>query len=230
MSDLIFKLNQLKELKRIRYTTSHPKDVTADLIEVHKSCEKLMPVLHLPVQSGSSKVLDAMNRKHNISDYYKIIEELKKIKPEIRFSSDFIIGYPGETGDDFNQTLELIEKVEFINSYSFIYSARPGTPASKLNNVESKTAKERLIRLQVLLEEKNSKYKKSFLDKSTEVLFENKLDKQNKYFGRDKFLNSVIVQSNQNLTGQLIDVKINDFNHNSLFGTIPISKQSNFAA
>jgi tRNA-2-methylthio-N6-dimethylallyladenosine synthase len=230
LSDLIFKLNQLKELKRIRYTTSHPKDVTADLIEVHKSCEKLMPVLHLPVQSGSSKVLDAMNRKHNISDYYKIIEELKKIKPEIRFSSDFIIGYPGETGDDFNQTLELIEKVEFINSYSFIYSARPGTPASKLNNVESKTAKERLIRLQVLLEEKNSKYKKSFLDKSTEVLFENKLDKQNKYFGRDKFLNSVIVQSNQNLTGQLIDVKINDFNHNSLFGTIPISKQSNFAA
>jgi tRNA-2-methylthio-N6-dimethylallyladenosine synthase len=230
LSDLIFKLNQLKELKRIRYTTSHPKDVTADLIEVHKSCEKLMPVLHLPVQSGSSKVLDAMNRKHNISDYYKIIEELKKIKPEIRFSSDFIIGYPGETGDDFNQTLELIEKVEFINSYSFIYSARPGTPASKLNNVESKTAKERLIRLQVLLEEKNSKYKKSFLDKSTEVLFENKLDKQNKYFGRDKFLNSVIVQSNQNLTGQLIDVKINDFNHNSLFGTIPTSKQSNFAA
>jgi len=230
LSDLIFKLNQLKELKRIRYTTSHPKDVTADLIEVHKSCEKLMPVLHLPVQSGSSKVLDAMNRKHNISDYYKIIEELKKIKPEIRFSSDFIIGYPGETEDDFNQTLELIEKVEFINSYSFLYSARPGTPASKLNNVESKIAKERLIKLQVLLEEKNSKYKKSFLDKSTEVLFENKLDKQNKYFGRDKFLNSVIVQSNQNLTGQLIDVKINDFNHNSLFGTIPISKQSNFAA
>jgi len=230
LSDLIFKLNQLKELKRIRYTTSHPKDVTADLIEVHKSCEKLMPVLHLPVQSGSSKVLDAMNRKHNISDYYKIIEELKKIKPEIKFSSDFIIGYPGETEDDFNQTLELIEKVEFINSYSFLYSARPGTPASKLNNVESKIAKERLIKLQVLLEEKNSKYKKSFLDKSTEVLFENKLDKQNKYFGRDKFLNSVIVQSNQNLTGQLIDVKINDFNHNSLFGTIPISKQSNFAA
>jgi tRNA-2-methylthio-N6-dimethylallyladenosine synthase len=230
LSDLIFKLNELKELKRIRYTTSHPKDVTTDLIEVHKSCEKLMPVLHLPVQSGSSKVLDAMNRKHNISDYYKIIEELKKIKPEIRFSSDFIIGYPGETEDDFNQTLELIEKVEFINSYSFVYSARPGTPASKLNNVESKIAKERLIRLQSLLEEKNSKYKKSFLDKLTEVLFENKLDKQNKYFGRDKFLNSVIVQSNQNLTGQLIDVKINNFNHNSLFGTIPISKQSNFAA
>ena len=230
LSDLIFKLNDLKELKRIRYTTSHPNDVTKDLIEAHKSCKKLMPVLHLPVQSGSSRVLDNMNRKHNISDYYKIIEELKKAKPEIRFSSDFIIGYPGETVDDFNQTLELIEKVEFINSYSFVYSARPGTPASKLDNVEFKIAKERLIRLQALLEEQNSKYKKNFLDKSTEVLFENKLDKQNKYFGRDKFLNSVYVQSNQDLTGQLLDVKIKDFNHNSLFGTILNKEQSNYAA
>ncbi len=230
LSDLIFKLNELKELKRIRYTTSHPKDVTKDLIEAHKSCEKLMPVLHLPVQSGSSKVLAAMNRKHNISHYYEIIEKLKKAKPEIRFSSDFIIGYPGETDKDFNQTLELIEKVEFINSYSFIYSARPGTPASKLDNVEPKIAKERLIRLQALLEEKNSKYKKKFLTKPTEVLFENKLDNQNKYFGRDKFLNSVIVPSNQNLTGQLLDVKISNFNHNSLFGAIPTNEQSNFAA
>ena len=120
--------------------------------------------------------------------------------------------------------------MEFINSYSFVYSSRPGTPASKLDNVEFKIAKERLITLQALLEEKNSKYKKSFLAKSTEVLFENKLDKQNKYFGRDKFLNSVIVRSNQNLTGQLLDIKIKDFNHNSLFGTTLTNEQSNFAA
>ena len=124
LSDLLFELNNLKKLKRIRYTTSHPKDVTDDLIEAHRSCEKLMPVLHLPVQSGSSKMLKAMNRKHDIYDYYKIIEKLKKAKPDIRFSSDFIIGYPGETDDDFNQTLELIKKVKFINSYSFIYSSR----------------------------------------------------------------------------------------------------------
>ena len=123
LSDLIFKLNEFKDLKRIRYTTSHPKDVTKDLIDAHKSCKKLMSVLHLPVQSGSSKMLDSMNRKHNISEYYEIIENLKKVKPEIRFSSDFIIGYPGETDDDFNQTLKLIKKVEFINSYSFIYSS-----------------------------------------------------------------------------------------------------------
>ena len=229
LSDLIFKLNELKELKRIRYTTSHPRDVTNDLIEAHQYCEKLMPVLHLPVQSGSSKILNAMNRKHNISFYYEIIEKFKKVKPDIRFSSDFIIGYPGETDDDFNQTLELIEKLKFINSYSFIYSSRPGTPAAKLKDVDPVNAKKRLIKLQALLEQNNSKYKKEFLNKSVEVLFENKLKNQNKYFGRDKFLNSVVEESTQDLTGQILNVSINNFNHNSLFGNI-LSKKRNFAA
>ena len=230
LSDLIFKLSEFKKLKRIRYTTSHPKDVTKDLIEAHQSCKKLMPVLHLPIQSGSSKILKVMNRKHNILHYNEIIEELKKVKPDIRFSSDFIIGYPGETDDDFNQTLELIEKVEFINSYSYIYSSRPGTPAAKLRDVEPSIAKKRLIKLQALLEVKNLNYKKGLLNKSIEVLFENKLKNQNKYFGRDKFLNSVVVQSNQDLTGQILDVCINDFNHSSLFGIISSDKKRNFAA
>jgi len=226
LSDLLFKLNDMKDLERIRYTTSHPKDVTKDLIKAHKYCKKLMPILHLPVQSGSSKVLSAMNRKHNILDYHEVIEKLKKAKPNIKFSSDFIIGYPGETDDDFKQTLNLIEKIKFINSYSFIYSSRPGTPASKLNNIDSLVAKGRLIKLQSILEENNSKYKKEFLDKTIEVLFENKLNKQNKYFGRDKFLNSVIVESKHDLTGQLLIVKVNDFNHNSLFGTISNNENS----
>jgi tRNA-2-methylthio-N6-dimethylallyladenosine synthase len=217
---LITELSKFKELKRIRYTTSHPNDVTKDLIEVHKSCKKLMPILHLPVQSGSSKILNAMNRKHNILEYHKIIEDLKKVKPDIKFSSDFIIGYPGENDDDFNQTLSLIEKIKFINSYSFVYSSRPGTPASKLNNVDADVAKKRLVKLQALLEKNNSKYKEEFLDKTTEVLFENKLNNQNKYFGRDKFLNSVIVQSESDLTGKILNIKINAFNHNSLFGKI----------
>ena len=230
LSDLIFKLNEFKDLKRIRYTTSHPKDVTKDLIDAHKSCKKLMSVLHLPVQSGSSKMLDSMNRKHNISEYYEIIENLKKVKPEIRFSSDFIIGYPGETDDDFNQTLKLIKKVEFINSYSFIYSSRPGTPASKLDDTSLKVAKSRLIKLQALLEDNNSKYKRGLLNKSIEVLFENKLNNQNKYFGRDKFLNSVIVESNKKLTGQILEVTVKDFNHNSLFGNTSTNEKSNFAA
>jgi len=230
LSNLIFKLNELNELKRIRYTTSHPRDVTKDLIEAHKSCEKLMSVLHLPVQSGSSKILKAMNRKHNISDYYKIIEQLKKVKSEIRFSSDFIVGYPGETDDDFNQTLELVKKVEFINSYSFIYSARPGTPASDLSDVSLEVSKKRLIKLQQLLEKNNSMHKNGLLNKSTEVLFENKMNKQNKYFGRDKFLNSVIVESGQDLTGQILNVTITNFNHNSLFGTISTNQKRDFAA
>jgi tRNA-2-methylthio-N6-dimethylallyladenosine synthase len=230
LSDLIFELNKFKELKRIRYMTSHPKDVTKDLIEAHQSCEKLMPVLHLPVQSGSSKILNAMNRKHNISYYYEIIEKLKKAKPGIRFSSDFIIGYPGETDGDFNQTLELIKKVEFINSYSFIYSSRPGTPASNLENVDATTAKKRLIKLQAILEGNNFNYKKKFLSKSIEVLFENKLKKQNKYFGRDEFLNSVVVESTQDLTGKILNISINNFNHNCLFGIIESKKKRNFAA
>jgi tRNA-2-methylthio-N6-dimethylallyladenosine synthase len=230
LADLIIKLNKIKELKRIRYTTSHPNDVTKDLIEAHKYCKKLMPILHLPVQSGSSKILNAMNRKHDILEYHKILEDLKKAKPDIKFSSDFIIGYPGETEDDFNQTLKLIEKVKFINSYSFIYSLRPGTPASKLENVDQDTAKKRLRTLQAILERNNSKYKERFLDKFTEVLFENKLDNQDKYFGRDKFLNSVIVQSSKNLTGQILNVKIDGFNHNSLFGTILSNEKRNFAA
>jgi len=220
LSDLISELNNLKELKRIRYTTSHPKDVTPDLIKAHKDCEKLMPILHLPVQSGSSKILKAMNRKHSIEEYYEIITSLKKAKPNIKFSSDFIIGYPGETETDFQQTLELIKKTKFINSYSFIYSARPGTPASELTNVENEVVKKRLIILQKILEEINCKSKKNFLNKSTEVLFENKMKNQNRYFGRDKFLNSIVVESKKNLTGKLLNVRINNFNHNSLFGEI----------
>ena len=224
LSDLIFMLNDLKGLKRIRYTTSHPKDVTKDLIKAHRDCEKLMPILHLPVQSGSSKILKAMNRKHNIEDYSRIINDLKAVKPNIKFSSDFIIGYPGETDEDFNQTLNLIEKTKFINSYSFIYSARPGTPASKLAIVERKVAKKRLTTLQEVLERINKQSKKNFLNKLTEVLFENKMKDQNKYFGRDKFQNSIVVESKKDLTGQLLNVEINNFNHNSLFGKLLTDK------
>ena len=230
LSDLIFKLNEFKELKRIRYTTSHPKDVTKDLIEAHRDCTKLMPILHLPVQSGSSKVLQAMNRKHNIEEYSEIICNLKAAKPNIKFSSDFIIGYPGETENDFQQTLQLIEKTKFINSYSFIYSNRPGTPASELVNVEKEVAKKRLIKLQEVLERINMQSKKNFLNKSTEVLFENKMKNQHKYFGRDQFLNSVVVESKKNLTGKLLNVKINNFNHNSLFGELFINENRGYAA
>ena len=225
LSDLIFKLNDLKELKRIRYTTSHPVDVTKDLIEAHRDCDKLMPVLHLPVQSRSSKLLKTMNRKHSIEEYFKIITDLKEVKPDIKFSSDFIVGYPSETEDDFQKTLELIEKISFINSYSFIYSPRPGTPASELVCIDKDIAKKRLIKLQNLLENINMQSKKNFLNQTTEVLFENKMKDQKKYFGRDRFLNSVVVESKKDLTGQLLNVRIDNFNHNSLFGKIFIKEK-----
>ena len=220
LSDLINELNDEKDLKRIRYTTSHPKDVTKDLIEAHKFCTKLMPILHLPVQSGSTKILNAMNRKHNINEYLDVIYQLKEAKPGIKFSSDFIIGYPGETEEDFKETLKLINEIHFINSYSFIFSPRPGTYAANLNIISSDKSKIRLIKLQTMLEKINAESKKKSLHQSIEVLFENKLENQNKYFGRDKFLNSVIVESNQNLSGQLLNVEIKKFNHNSLFGDI----------
>ena len=210
----------LKDLIRIRYTTSHPKDVTEDLINVHKNCEKLMPILHLPVQSGSTKILNAMNRKHNIDYYYEIINKLKKAKPNIQFSSDFIVGYPGETEEDFRDTVKLIKEIGFINSYSFIFSPRPGTPASKLSLINENASKNRLIELQSVLEKINAENKKKLLNQTIEVLFENKLENQDKYFGRDKFLNSVIVDSQKDLSGQLLNVQIKKFNHNSLFGEI----------
>ena len=130
LSDLLYALSEIEELKRIRYTTSHPKDMSKDLIEAHGKCEKLMPLLHLPIQSGSNKVLRNMNRGHSIEEYLMIVDKLKNQKPNIKFSSDFIIAYPEETKDDFKETLSLMNKIGFINSYSFIYSARPGTPAS----------------------------------------------------------------------------------------------------
>ena len=228
--DLINALNNIDELKRIRYMTSHPKDMTDDLIEAHRKFIKLMPVLHLPVQSGSSKILKLMNRKHKIEDYFKTIYRLKNVKPNIEFSSDFIIGYPGETDEDFDQTLSLINEVKFINSYSFIYSPRPGTPASDLENIDQQVAKKRLTIIQKVLEKNRLEYKKKFLKKTVEVLFENKLLNQSKYFGRDKYLNSVIVNSENNLTGQTLNIKISDYNHNNFFGKIQKNEHNSFAA
>jgi tRNA-2-methylthio-N6-dimethylallyladenosine synthase len=220
LSDLIKEISQIDELKRIRYTTSHPIDFTIDLIKAHKECKKLMPFIHLPVQSGSNKILKIMNRKHTIQKYLEIIEKLKKEKSNIKFSSDFIIGYPGETQEDFKQTLKLLKKVKFINSYSFIFSSRPGTPASNLKMVDEKLAKERLIIFQELSKKIKTEYRETLLNKTITVLFENKTKDENKYFGRDEHFNSVIVESNIDLTGKIREIKINKINQNTLFGEV----------
>ena len=231
LSDLIFELNKIKDLKRIRYTTSHPKDVTSDLIDAHNKCEKLMPLLHLPVQSGSTKILEDMNRGHTLEDYLIKIEKLKNNKPNIKFSSDFIIAYPGETEDDFEKTLLLMKKIKFINSYSFIFSPRPGTPASNITPVHDKIAKERLFNFQKVADQIKKNYRKKLVNSTARVLFENKNKKDDKYFGRDEYFNSVIVDSNQNLEGKIKDVKITQHNQNTLFGEIILKeKEKEYAA
>jgi len=231
LSNLILEISKISNLKRIRYTTSHPRDFTEDLIDAHKNCEKLMPLIHLPVQSGSNRILDAMNRKHTIEEYLNIVKKIKKVKPNIEFSSDFIIGYPGEKDHDFMATIKLMKEVKFINSYSFIFSARPGTPAFNLTKINSKDAKERLIKFQNLSEKIKINYKKNLINKTVTVLFENKIKDGNNYFGRDEYFNPVIVKSNIDLSGKIKKVKISNINQNTLFGIQTSSlKQSNYAA
>ena len=220
ISNIINKLNQIVELERIRYTTSHPRDMTEDLIECYSSSKKLMPFVHLPIQSGSDRILSLMNRKHKVADYLKIYDKLKNINSEIEFSSDFIIGYPGETEDDFQETLKLLEQIRFVNSFSFIFSPRPGTVAANLDMINQDVAKERLIIVQKKLFNNQIKLNKSLENKTIKVLVENKLSEQNKLFGRNKFLSSVIFEGDQKFIGKIINVKINNSNQNTLFGKI----------
>ena len=218
ISDLIKYLDKIKEIKRIRYTTSHPKDMTDDLIECYESSRKLMPFVHLPIQSGSDRILHLMNRKHKVEDYLNVYFKIKKLNPEVEFSSDFIIGYPGETEKDFSDTLKLLEKIRFVNSFSFVFSPRPGTKAANLKMVDSEVAKKRLITIQKKLFNNQIELNKSMENQKIEVLIENKLSGQNKLFGRNKYLSSVIFEGNKSLIGNLVDVKITSSNQNTLFG------------
>ncbi len=220
ISDLISNIEKFNEIKRIRYTTSHPKDMTDDLIECYKKSKKLMPFVHLPIQSGSDRILKLMNRKHKVEDYLNIYNRIKKLNPDVEFSSDFIIGYPGETEKDFSNTLELLEKIRFVNSFSFIFSPRPGTTAANLEMVDSEVAKKRLITIQEKLFNNQIELNKSMENQKIEVLIENKLPSQNKLFGRNKYLSSVIFKGDESLIGTLVDVKITSSNQNTLFGEI----------
>ena len=220
LSHLILEIAQINELKRIRYTTSHPKDFTEDLIRAHKNCKKLMPFIHLPVQSGSNKVLKQMNRNHSIEEYIELIDKLKNTIPNLQFSSDFIIGYPGETEDDFEKTLDIMSKVKFTNSYSFVYSTRPGTPSSNLKKINNDITKKRLMIFQHIANKIKTDYREKLLTKISPVLFENKTKEKNKYFGRDEWFNSVIVESNEDLIGKIKNIKITKVSRNTLFGEI----------
>ena len=218
LSNLILEIEKISEIERIRYTTSHPKDMTNDLIEVYKNSKKLMPLVHLPVQSGSDKILDLMNRKHSIKEYLKIVDQLKEINPNIEFSSDFIIGYPGENEEDFKNTLELIKRVNFINSYSFVFSPRPGTVAADLKLTEKSISMERLEIIQNQLSKNQMKMNQSLENKTINVLVENFTENKNKLFGRSEYMTSVIFNGKKEDIGKIVSVKINQINRNTLFG------------
>jgi tRNA-2-methylthio-N6-dimethylallyladenosine synthase len=220
LSDLLMELETFNELKRIRYTTSHPKDMTDDLMNVYKKSTKLMPLVHLPVQSGSNKILKLMNRKHTIEEYLTIYQKLKKINPNIEFSSDFIIGYPDENDSDFKHTIEFIEKINFINSYSFIFSPRPGTVAEDLDLVDKNKSKERLEIIQKKLFNNQIEKNKSLEGAVVNVLVENRMKDGIKLFGRTEYMTSVIFEGDLENIGKIVKVEITSSNQNSLFGKL----------
>ena len=229
LSNLILEIEKFSELKRIRYTTSHPRDMSDDLIEVYKNSKKLMPLVHLPVQSGSNKILDLMNRKHSISDYYKIYDKLKEINSNIEFSSDFIIGYPGEEDKDFQDTLQLIKRIKFINSYSFIFSPRPGTVAADLKLIDKKISIERLEVIQNLLFKNQTNMNKSLENKTINVLVENLTDDKTQVFGRSEYMTSVIFNGKKEDIGKIMSVKINKSNRSTLFGEFVVNSNQKVA-
>ncbi len=220
LSNLILELEKIPNLKRIRYTTSHPKDMTEDLINVYRNSKKLMPLVHLPVQSGSDKILGLMNRKHNIKTYLEIFYKLKKINSEIKFSSDFIIAYPGEDKTDFNDTLELIDKIKFINSFSFIFSPRPGTVAYNLTEIDKKKSLERLEIVQKKLFSNQLKMNKSLENTTINVLVENRMKDKSKLFGRSEYMTQVLFSGSDDLIGKIVKIKIKNSNKNTLFGDV----------
>ena len=218
LSSLILEIEKIPEIKRIRYTTSHPKDMSEDLIEVYGESKKLMPLVHLPVQSGSNKILDLMNRKHNINEYLEVFDRLMEINSNIKFSSDFIIGYPGEETQDFEDTLELIKKIKFINSYSFIFSPRPGTVASDLKLIDKKISMERLEKIQTELFQNQITMNKYLENKTLNVLVENLTEDKTKVFGRSEYMTSVIFNGKKDDIGKIVPVKIKQSNRSTLFG------------
>jgi len=218
---LINKISEISSIERIRYMTSHPLDMDNDLINCHKNNDKLMPFLHLPIQSGSNKILKKMNRKYKVEDYYKIIDKLKSSREDIALSSDFIVGFPGETDEDFDKTMDLINNIKFAIAYSFIYSKRPGTPASSLidnNNINIKKA--RLSALQSLLKLQQKEYNKSFVGKSLNVLIEKKGRNNDQFVGRSIYNQSVFMKNKKNIIGSIVKTKIIDSTNYALSAQI----------
>ena len=218
LGKLIYVLAKIKGLKRIRYMTAHPKDMHEDLYNAHRDLEKLMPFLHLPIQSGSNKILKAMNRNYTVEEYLKIINKAKKTRKDIVFSSDFIVGYPGESKEDFQKTLDLVDKVKYVQSFSFIYSPRPGTMAYNLkNNIEENEKKRRLYILQNKLKFYQEKFNKNFVKKPLEVLFNDSSNKKkNQFVGYSQYMQLVRLNNKRDMQGRIKNIKIKKSFYKSL--------------
>jgi tRNA-2-methylthio-N6-dimethylallyladenosine synthase len=222
LAQLIEEMDKIDGLKRIRYTTSHPRDMDDALIEAH-AIPKLMPFLHLPVQSGSDKILKAMNRKHKRDIYFDIVDRLRAVRSDLALSSDFIVGFPGETDQDFEDTMDLVRRVEFASCYSFIFSARPGTPAANMQGlVRPDVAKDRLAHLQTLLNEQQYAYNQTFMNKTIPVLLDRKGKKDGQLQGRSPYNHSVFVQAPERLKDTIVDIKITNTGPKSLSGDVLI--------
>ena len=218
LASLIDTVSQINGVERITYSTSHPVNMTDDLIELHGTNHKLMPFLHLPVQSGSDKILKLMNRKHTRDFYFEIIEKVRKAKPNIALSSDFIIGFPGETQKDFEDTLDLIKRIKYMNSYSFKYSPRPGTPAANKEEINKDILDERLAITQELLDEQQMEYNRNFITKTVKVLIDRAGKHEGQIKGKSEFNQSVALEGEENHIGQIISVQIKDVKMHSLIG------------
>lgn len=209
LSRLIARIADIDGIERIRYTTSYPSDFTDDMIAMHRDIPKVMPYLHLPVQSGSDRILKAMNRRYTCAQYENVIAKLRDMRPDIALSSDFIVGFPGETEEDFEDTLRLVERVKFAQSYSFKYSARPGTPAAGMKNqVDGKISGGRLERLQALLMEQHAAFNADFLEKTVDVMPESPGRKAGTLLGHSPQMQNVVVKADVSLIGKIIPVRI----------------------
>jgi tRNA-2-methylthio-N6-dimethylallyladenosine synthase len=220
LAGLIWDLDKVDGLKRIRFTTSHPNDMDDALIDAHGTCDKLMPYLHLPVQSGSDKVLKAMNRKHTRDQYFALIERIRAARPDLLLSGDFIVGYPGETEADFEDTMDLVRTVGYGQAYSFKYSTRPGTPAAERAQVDEDVKLERLHRLQALLGDQQRAIQASMIGRTVKVLFEKKGRELGQMIGKSEYLHAVFADTTDVAIGDLRDVKIVKSESNSLGGEI----------
>jgi tRNA-2-methylthio-N6-dimethylallyladenosine synthase len=220
LAALVRRLAGIEGLERIRYTTSHPNDMGDDLIAMHGDEAKLMPFLHLPVQSGSDRVLKAMNRKHDAESYLKLIERVRAARPDVALSGDFIVGFPGETEEDFRATLALVEAVSYAQAYSFVYSPRPGTPAAGREGVGSEVAAERLQRLQALLWRQQAAFQEGLVGRVMPVLVEKAGREAGQVTGRSPYLTAVHMDGPLDLVGKIVPARIVSARTNSVSGEI----------